>query len=318
MNSLNIDDSVASLDPTREVAQAQARWVNGETRQRLLLACYTLEIQQATLFGRDRELTWTDMLMPCSVQSWEERDTLRWLSLLQESLYHSTHLHETLNNPRPTSDPFTTAILSALYSTTGISPTSALITSLANHPQGSFTHHALLLAAHAPVRHLLAVAGESFVLGHKLSSSLHYDTACHAVQTWVATPTASTATNHAAQTLRCSFHANEPLGLLLEEWTLYLAALVCWAVGRWGQQHLYLIDELHYDGVETERNMRAFLARFDEEEMVTPTEAEPGVSDYVGTRACLAWTLETLQGRSAGGLVSDAVFVLGKLCKISV
>ena len=177
-------------------------------------------------------------------------------------------------------------------------------------PPGNSSSCATQLASHLPVRTLLAVAGESFVLGHKVQSMQQYANAKTTLSNWIKTEGAAKAMYHAAHVLRLIFDRG-PIGTLWEDWTLYLASLACWAVGIWTSSAGTHSPARSLDESQVEPRLRSFLARFDYDG--ENTSIDPSVTHYVGTRACLAWTWKKLAGQGKGGLVTDAQFVLRKL-----
>ena len=211
-------------------------------------------------------------------------------------------------------DPFTAAIVIAFLSGHDNSAMKSpiLFASITFTIHGELTYHALQLASQVPVRNILAIAGESFVLGQKIHSIQQFDQAKTSLLTWTGTEAAAEAMYHAAKILRLAF-GNGPVGMLIEDWTLYLAALVCWATGIWGQggtsESLGYLREDH----DVDAQMQNFLMRFTD--VGDDIAVGSGNGDFIGTRACLAWTLKRIAGRGKGGLITDAEYVLKKLLK---
>ena len=108
-----------------------------------------------------------------------------------------------------------------------------------------FNRSAREMARNTPIRQLLVVSGESWILGKKLENEAEFQEAKRSLRSWVDTNRESqVAVWHATQLIRSrtkfssswsithelsvSFHDTH---MLHEAWTFYMAALVCWAYG---------------------------------------------------------------------------------------
>jgi hypothetical protein len=107
-----------------------------------------------------------------------------------------------------------------------------------------FDLHAHAAAQHTPVRSLLTVSGESWLFGKKLEHKDDFHAAKAQLRAWLGSSRAQEALWHAIALLRMSF-GNEPsslaqaacdfgrqdrcMGMLHEEWCIYIAVLICWA-----------------------------------------------------------------------------------------
>lgn len=308
-------DTVSRCASTEELVQTHADWMDQETRRRLLLACYSIESQQAALVERHRNPTYLNMSMPCSAELWEAPDSSTWQQqLINHEPAYPTCLYDAMTNSRNLDDPFIASIMIAFLASHGetITPEPTALATITSSPQGALIYHATQLVSHIPLRSILAVAGESFVLGHKIQSMQQYGNAKTSLDKWTETEGAAKAMYHAARLLRLIFDRGT-IGILWEDWTLYLAALVCWTVGIWTQSAGIPRIAGPLDESQIEPQMRSFLARFNCDGENASTD--PSVTDYVGTKACLAWTSKKIAGQGKGGLVSDAHFVLKKLVK---
>ena len=178
-------------------------------------------------------------------------------------------------------------------------PPADLAQSIEQTPRCLFSYHAALLAAHAPVSELLAVSGESFILGEKLPTRDLFQQAIHDLRRWTADGSAAPALQHALQVLKIAMQ-NGRCGLIHEDWALTLAVLVCWACAIWPAQG----------------EVQAALSREGQE----TSHAVSGSSwaggnttiDWRGARACLAWVKDRIEGRM-GWLNQDAGGILRKL-----
>lgn len=187
---------------------------------------------------------------------------------------------------------------------TGDAPPPELAQSIEQTPRCLFSFHAALLAVHAPIFELLAVSGESFVLGQKLPTHHSFQEATQVLQSWISDGSSAVALQHALQILRISMTMQRGrCGLIHEDWSLTMAALVCWACAIWPAQ----------------REVQASLLREHQEspsamrEMNRLSWAGGNTNiDWRGARDCLAWVKDRIQGRM-GWLNQDAAGTLKKL-----
>lgn len=305
-------DEMSLYISTEDASLKHQTWVAQETKRRLQLACYVLETQQATLFERRRDIIYGDMPMPCSSDLWETQDLLEWQTLLLQQGGQVKYLYDIIDQvPTMPYDSFTSAVVVA--STSGnkftvVSPT--VVQAISADPKGEFCHHSTQLASHTPIRQLLATAAHASTRGEEQLSLLpEVEEAKQVIRVWTRTESVSKAMYHAIHLLRTS-HERGTIGVLYEEWTLYLAALVCFATGMWQQRNQPLSRESS-PLADLNTQMMCFLARFDVE---TAGKSDLGslISDYEGTRACLSWTRERISG-TTGGLIEDAVRTLARL-----
>lgn len=249
-----------------ELNRAHEFWLENETRSRILHACSVLDAQRADFFGQRRTVAIyptvktgssqvKQISLPCDDDLWEASPIERWAELAEK------HEYTQLINGKPK----VTAGHQAQYSyfqqqvinanSTGhlrcTPPLQDVNISL--DPiiaRSDFDYHAAWMCKHTPVQQLLAVTGESWVLGRKLDQKKNYDTAKRELRKWLdCTPSAQkpypdcmAAYWHALKLLRIlhvggkdHFQTDVVFGttnMLHENWVVYLACLVCWAHGR--------------------------------------------------------------------------------------
>lgn len=163
--------------------------------------------------------------------------------------------------------------------------------------QAMFSSAATQLAINTPVHDLLAVSGETFVLGQKLATQEQFDHAVCDLRSWATNGSSATAVHHAKALYKLAFEHGR-IGLLHEDWALTLAALVFWATAMFPQ-----------------RSEMAGLARsipVHGAQQLARNAVNVHTMDYVGARACLAYARDRMQGR-LGWLTQDASGMLGKL-----
>jgi hypothetical protein len=251
-----------------ELANAHKFWTERETRRRILQASFILDTQQAALFEQQPAMVSissiqikthdikSEMPFPCEDELWESSPIEAWVSNAAKfnNIDLSTAAHQALSENPPQEDVFSSRlILSHIVTVQGDKnnrqeATAILQRNLDMHGSQStrFSFHALLTARSTPVRQLLTVSGETWLFGKKVDSEADFLNAMQDLRQWVDDTTQCLkALWHATNLLRIAFdtstrptfdpdhpnYSDRRLNMLHEEWSIYLAALVCWAVG---------------------------------------------------------------------------------------
>lgn len=300
--------------PDDSISEPYIQWIHLESKRRLLLACYILEVQQKSMFGSPRPVSDKNLPQPCSRGLWEAHPSDMWLVQARQEVVENCPLSDALTytdcRQSSAGDSFSSNIVIAFYThgmlADGDAPTPDIVGSIEQSPRCIFSWHAALLAANTPVHDLLAVSGESFLLGHKLPTSDMFQQAVGDLRSWVADGRAEAALQHALQILKMAMQ-NGRFGLMHEDWSLALAALVCWACALWPMQR----EAQARLAVDTRREQQAALAA----QNAMQHTAAGGVHeqiDWRGARACLAWVKDRIE-RRIGWLNQDAAGTLSKL-----
>ena len=208
-------------NPTLDMIEAMhQKWVEAESRNRLLLASLIVDTQRRMLFDQQAtqpiDSAGTFLPTPCHAMAWATTDFDQWHSLFSSSTDQSAS---------PTK--FQLAIATILNFADSPSP---MYSSLASYPDPF-----LQLARYIPVSSLIVTAASSWLFARKVtleswSASKDY------LRSWTASPDAAIATWWAGKILRTYFAKQAlpadaralPNGLE-EDWCLYLSALVIWA-----------------------------------------------------------------------------------------
>ncbi|KAK3070889.1 hypothetical protein LTR53_009634, partial [Teratosphaeriaceae sp. CCFEE 6253] len=185
-------------------------------KQRLLLACYTLDQQHAMLFGRTRAasasgLSGLHLPFIRSQTYWDstpDKHPELWARKHAAGLTPYEHVYDALcavpSMTAPSDWPHD-AFRSMLLLTTltdrdsdlqacGIdmdTDPSAVLYAIEQSPRMRLAYHTLMLCRHTPVYDLLAVAGESWVLAEKLGSQDQYIGAQLSARDWATGPPAA-------------------------------------------------------------------------------------------------------------------------------
>ncbi|CAI6342156.1 unnamed protein product [Periconia digitata] len=244
-----VDISSALVQPENATADLWAQWVELSTQQRLLLGCYILECHQVTLLARDTpqpltQLSGLDLPFPSHSSLWDATSITSWAMEAQQYSHLPPYVYQV------TSDLVTNAF--------DVFQSSLLITAHHNHfppsqcvvehllSDSAATKHQLLtskLVHVTPIRALLGVSGESWILSEKVSSPQVFNDLKAALRSWVnglwADPSGSQEEPLVKDALKLAIeilqHAlaapNDTLRLELgADMGLYYAVLVIWVV----------------------------------------------------------------------------------------
>lgn len=148
---------------------------------------------------------------------------------------------------------------------------------------------------------LLTVAAESWLFSRKVESLAVWTDAKNQLRNWVQGEEASRAVWHAGHVLRAYFARPEddPTNGLHELWSLYLAALVCWAYGFSVQPHLQ----------QATQSTDSYLASL---HVLAWNEVE-SVRGAGGTRGLLSSVRARLKRKGSGALITEGERVLERL-----
>jgi Fungal specific transcription factor domain len=252
-----------------ELHQAHLFWVNRETRRRLLLGSFILDTQQSVLFEQQLVLfpKWptetfsshiSTLPWPCNDNLWECKSAEKWaeLSSPYENILLPAASVSTYNNPNLL-DPFRSRLV-LTYLSNKPSPNEGdsdieltafckKLTKLepsVRYAATEFDIHAHIALQHIPIRSLLIVSGESWLFGKKLENQDDFHSAKSQLRDWTGSSNAQTALWHASALLRMVFHpepdtvaqsaddggaTDRTMGMLHEQWCVYIAGLICWA-----------------------------------------------------------------------------------------
>lgn len=242
-----------------DIARAHKFWLDHETRRRILQASTVLDLQQVTLFEQPATIVQHErsrragpsglrcnISLPCSDELWETSPVEAWVEMA--SGFDSTKPRHSRQD-QPSSSPLDYfQIQVSLAANQGLSLDQLLPRQ--DKTGGSatrliFNRHVRDMSRNTPIRQLLVVSGESWIMGKKLENEAEFQEAKRTLRAWVDTNSQSRiAFWHATQLIRgrarftpsdstntelhVSFHDTH---MLHEPWALYLAALVCWAYG---------------------------------------------------------------------------------------
>jgi hypothetical protein len=219
--------------------------LESESRQRLLAAYYILDQERSTLFGRQStdvpDFFPASIGLPQPLHIWDSDFALPNSPYDQVDGWHYERLGKVGEHAASTSagehfDVFVASLALAYSSDTRtavateprhIPPDLGLYTSPSNSSHIDLARQTFALCKIVPIRALLAVAGESWVMAEKLSLYADYKAYQQTLRLWTNT-SAADAFAHALKIIHV--HRVHPkTTCLYHEWSLHLASLVVWA-----------------------------------------------------------------------------------------
>lgn len=338
------DPQALNLDSHQAMAlsfdqQGSYTTLERHTKQRILLSCYTVEQQHALLFGRQTldcfAMSPLNLPFPMAQSEWEGYDvdgtahvhpferlyealqSLPFMAASQASSFDCFASTLMLHCLLDSSDTYDQLRMS--WHEAGNEQIAALVAA-ARSPRARLTYSTLMLCKHTPVRALLAVAGESWVMAEKMGGQEEYTEAQLNVAQWAKGMSQSgdscefsvtKAVGHALEILQIH-HQHPRSGVIFQEWALYLAAVTIWAYAHiTKRQHGPLIGPNPLESAE--------LSGHELELIVSATfhSGNEAVLTWTEAFCVLSWVKCKLERADIvphnNGLRSGALDVLGKL-----
>lgn len=308
---------------------AWQRWIDHEARRRLLLSAFILETQQVTLTqqrSHNRQVTTEklDLPFPCESMLWESGTAAEWrLHSASEQTYCLTAAADMALSSGRSMDPFqSTTVLCHFVSNQNSERKSdnklhifrgCLHNIKDDHlNRGLLTYHALVMVKKTPLAALLTVSGESWIFGHKLSEEADFHASKATLRAWAEdTDNSSQAVWHATALLRGVMRNETGIYTLHEQWSIYLAALICWAFGFVAQPGTDPLTELWDFAADVsveDQEMWAYLSAMDKPSW----ELMANVPMRWRTAGLLECVRRRISG-PMGGLLNEAQSVLARL-----
>lgn len=314
--------------------------IDAKCKQRLLLACYILDQQHSTLFGRSKTPCYsgagTDLPLPWTQVSWDSTLGQHGETTTQSRVWEAIDISTLDESAQQSYDVFQSMLMMAClgdgadfdnseYATNDDTFTSPMSSKMEQSPRVKMAYHAFMLCKNTPIRDLLAVAGESWVMAEKLSNQAEYTAAQIETRRWArGNPNSARfdtdpgrapvtmAMGHALKILE--LHLNHPkTGLLFQEWSVYLASVVLWARAHVTASKLEQGRRLSV-AIAPER--RRSLQDLDQELPSVIAAATKGEVGLEQAKTVLLWAkarIEKVDIPHNCGLTNGALDVLGKL-----
>jgi hypothetical protein len=310
-------------------------------KQRLLLACQLLDLQQSALFGRQplNEISdaFRNIPLPESQSSWDALPNPIMTSVQDTAQTTDDNICDLLRDASfletPAQRPHDSFVSSMMIATI-IRPSlgfhlggayiedndsikSALLHATEQNPRSEMAYHTAMLCKHAPIRDILAVAGESWIMTEKLSTQAELVAAQMAVRGWASESSDSSVKHgtlaHAFAILRCH-HKHPKIGLLYRDWAIYLAAITIWA-----KTYTTIDDRRSAKRAKTcTQQPVAHVGSQDSNSAIAKIlqDGADGLNSWPDVRKVLLWTksrLDKVNMPHSSGLISLASDVLEKL-----
>jgi hypothetical protein len=233
------------------------RWVDTEARSRLLNSMFVIDIHQTIYHGQSQSRPGCDevkaqLIFPSVGSLWSAPTAEEW-----QSRKYPLGLVNNAAKPLPvvlsdllagnffTSDFFAEfVIISALASQLPAHDHTAWSDIHSNNTQpeldnlkrlfpNSLISQTYIAISYTPLYDLLAVAGDTWVFGHKATPPPAFHTSQAQIGSWSSSLAAAYATHHACKILSLALSQPEGTSRFLSDyWGLYVASLICWAFGH--------------------------------------------------------------------------------------
>jgi hypothetical protein len=311
-------------------------------KQRLLLACQLLDLQHSALFGRqplndDVSAAFCNIPLPEPESSWDALPNTIATSAEETHRTRDDNICDLLRDASfleaPTQQPHDSFVSSMMIATIirpslgvhiggafiedNVSSKSPLLYATEHNPRSEMAYHTAMLCKHAPIRDILAVAGESWIMTEKLSTQAELVAAQMVVRGW-ASESSNSSTKH--DTMAHAFailhihHKHPKIGLLYREWAIYLAAITIWA-----KTYTTINDQRPAKRAKTcSQQPAANVGSQDSDAAISNMlqNGSDGVTSWSDARKILLWTksrLDRVNMPHSSGLISLASDVLEKL-----
>ena len=244
-----------------DLERAHEFWLEHEARRRIFHACSVLDTQEVALFEQRPTIVTHSNLphklaetqggvdLPCDEILWEASPLAEWSAEAATSISRDI---DTARAGYQTASVNDYSFFQHQIINLNANPSQRCLEEMSSPPQQKsppsktrFNYHVFQMTKHVPVRSLLIVAGESWFLDKKIEQGAEYIQARHIVREWIARAnsadpltemTSSTKAHwHALKLLRLMVGTSESIqhfqttNMLHEDWSIYLATLVCWA-----------------------------------------------------------------------------------------
>ena len=290
-------------------------------KRRLLTMCYVLDSQKHNLFPQtpdQRYVSGLDLPFICSTEQWDtatSEELVQW-SDTAEFAYVAEILNQTNAFDSPNAGPLDT-FRSALLIASAKETEPSILDSTRLEPASStqLLYLANVLSHHIPLRALLAVAGETWVMGEKLATNDEYQRLRAELRTWTShqgLAKNNLAVSTALRILRLELDrpsSEARHSTLIEQWAIYIAAIVLWATAYTVQYPVRNPNVLaSQKGLALGDAQIVVRSAFSAVEQGRWKDVVSGN----GMMGVLNWVRGKING-SSNGLVVEAVLVLGKL-----
>lgn len=227
------------------------QWVDNEARRRLLNACFVLDVHQAIYHQQPRSkasrIDPGPSSLACMEIHWEAGTASEWRAQQSQSEYPTQQLPfaelDLSTQSSLDSNAFSQVLLISFYASrlptredstySGDSQIHHDVASLMTFFPTSPLAQTYLALTYTPLHDLLAIAGDTWIFGKKITPPSAFHDASFRLKAWASSPAAAQATLHACRVL--SWHLtgqSKQARCITEYWSIYVSVLICWAFGH--------------------------------------------------------------------------------------
>jgi hypothetical protein len=237
------------------------QWLENETRQRLLSACFMFDVHQSMYHQQCRFKAPTDesrflICLPAQDDLWNVKNASEWSAHRSENQFEPLRLvdQDLSTQGILNSSSFTQSLLVCWFVSDlppredSTYPNDFLPHSV--HPAienfmtlfpNSLQAHTYLALYHTPLHDLLAIAGDTWVFAQKITPPSAFHAAQARLKIWSTSLAAAQATHHACQILSklltqswtsSADECSSTVHCISDYWSIYVSALICWAFGH--------------------------------------------------------------------------------------
>ncbi|KAG9247981.1 hypothetical protein BJ878DRAFT_552490 [Calycina marina] len=237
------------------------QWVDTESQQRLLAICFMYDVHQSIYHEQSRSKPHMEtslICLPCPDNLWDASSATAWkahqtgytvqyLNLFEQSppmpqivsrskftqslLICNLAIRLPRDGPKLPDDFLPDSVHPAVANIEFPFPNSPLV-------------QICLALNYTPLYDLLAIAGDTWVFGRKVTPPSEYHAAGHRLKSWARSLAAAVATQHACRVLQNALSSDPCLVntpgesytgghyCISDYWAIYVSALICWAFGH--------------------------------------------------------------------------------------
>lgn len=249
-----------SLDPHQTTQQSGLhtdwmQWADTQARQRLLVACFIFDNHQSLYHEQKRsevhlEETVSLLSAPCQDEDdlWNAPTAVEWQAKSVDSnAQHLSHIEQDISSrcvisQSPFAQTFDICSLASRLPPredptypSNFFPHSidSVVLSLGTRYSNSPLACSYLALHHTPLHDLLAIAGDTWVFGKKITPPSAFHSAQARLKVWSASLAAAAATQHACHIISTLLQPQpKEVSGVSDYWAFYTAALICWAFGH--------------------------------------------------------------------------------------
>ncbi|TVY82717.1 Zinc finger protein [Lachnellula suecica] len=317
------------------------QWVDNEARKRLLSASFVLDVHQSIYHDQPRSkashIDPGPFFLPCSENIWNASNPSEWQVQQSQSDYTPQQLQlagQDLSAQGAAfgGTAFSEHLLVCFHAarlpnredightndTQLLQPGIANLTFLTT----STLAQTYLALNYTPLHDLLAIAGDTWIFGKKITPPSAFHDASIRLKAWSSSPAAAQATLHACRVLSLNLNCQASSDRITDYWSVFVCVLICWAFGHRFQTAAQGSGNISRSSSSTSLNVDEHHNSADQylSRMLALTASDllaPATAALKGdTAGVIAAVRQRLELESVGGACSLLVDCIGVLSKI--